>query len=46
MEDRTLTRRGFIKASAMLGAVATMGIGAANSLVEADEAFADQAGHT
>jgi anaerobic selenocysteine-containing dehydrogenase len=44
MEQNTLTRRSFVKASALLGACAALSVGATSSLVETDEAFAADTG--
>ena len=44
MSQATLTRRGFLKSSAAMGAVAALGISAADSLTAVDPAHADEAG--
>ena len=40
MTEATMTRRGFVKSAAALGAVAALGISAADDLVPANEAYA------
>ncbi len=42
MKETTLTRRGFLGATAALGVAATLGISASGSFVEADSAYADE----
>ena len=43
MSQATLTRRGFVKSTAAMGAVAALGISAADSLTAVDPAHADEA---
>ena len=41
MEKHQITRRSFVKASAMLAAASAIGVGSANALVETEAAHAD-----
>lgn len=43
MSRATMTRRGFLKSTAAMGAVTALGISAADSLTAVDPAHADEA---